>query len=187
MVFAEADHIINMPQLKGHGGASVTLGLKNHFGSVGLTKDARGSHDAHDSHGSYVGFYGYSYDDAAGLAGNPANLLADINANPVFKDKTRLILGDGLMGNPTINWQDPVVWKTFGDQPPEILFFGVDPVAVDSVMFDYLQSECAAAGEAARDDDILHYAAAIGLGTHEHWNDAADKKYTAIDYRSIER
>jgi len=181
LVFAEAAHIINVPQLKGHGGASVTLGIKNHFGSVGLTREARGEHSSHGN------FYGYAYDDEAGLTGNPANLLADIYNNPVFRQRTRLIVGDGLMGHPTVNYVNPVTWRIFGDGPPAMLFFGTDPVAVDSVMFDYLQAEVRARSETARNDDILHYAAALGLGLHEHWDADATRRYRTIRYAELVR
>lgn len=174
-VFADADHIINIPQLKGHGGASVTLGLKNHFGSVLFPSSGIGESSWHD----------YFYTWGSDYGGLSYNLLADINANPVFRYKTRLVIGDGLLGHPEINYVDPVSWSSFAGGPPELLFFGVDPVAVDSVMFDFLQAECAAASLAPRNDDILHYAASVGLGVHEHWDNAGSKFYTAIDHHYI--
>ncbi len=174
-VFAEADHIINIPQLKGHGGASVTLGLKNHFGSIWFPTSGIGESSWHE----------YFYTWGSDYGGLSYSLLADINANPVFRYKTRLIIGDGLLGHPEINYVDPVGWSSFAGGPPELLFFGVDPVAVDSVMFDFLQAECASASLAPRNDDILHYAASVGLGIHEHWDTAGSKSYTAIDHRYI--
>lgn len=170
-VLEDAAHIINIPQLKGHGFLTkvggVTLGIKNYFGSVSLTSDAEGDSPLH----SNPSFY---------------KMLGDISANPVFYNKTRLVIGDGLMGNPTINWQDPVLWSTFGNKPPAIFFFGVDPVAVDSVMFDYIQRECAATSQPARDDKVLRYAASIGLGVLEHWNNDSQRQYSTIDYREID-
>ncbi len=170
-VFADAAHIINIPQLKGHalltevGG--ISLGLKNHFGSVSFTYDAEGSDQLHSNPNLY-------------------RILGDINANPVFFNKTRLVIGDGLMGNPTTNLEDPVLWSTFGNQPPKTFFFGVDPVAVDSVMFDYVQRECAATSQPARNDKVSRYAASIGLGVLEHWTDDTQRQYSVIDYREID-
>ncbi len=170
-VFADAAHIINIPQLKGHsfltevGG--ITLGIKNHFGSVSFASDADGFDPIHSNP--------YFY-----------KIITDISANPVFFNKTRLVIGDGLMGNPIINWQEPVLWSTFGNQPPEILFFGADPIAVDSVMFDYIQRECAAIGQPARDDKVDRYAASIGLGVSEHWNNDTQRQYSTIDYHEID-
>lgn len=175
-VFVNADHIINMPQLKAHsfmyvGG--VTLGIKNHFGSVDFTEDASGTDTLH-SMGSDYDYIEYFY-----------KILVDINNNPTFRDKTRLILGDGLIGKPHSRI-DAKLWESFGDNPSEILFFGVDPVAVDSVMFDYLQRESSARGEAPREDMTLTYAASIGLGIAEHWNNDDDREYTQIDYVEID-
>ena len=170
-VFEDAAHIINIPQLKGHGSppdvGGVTLGVKNHFGSVSLTSDAEGDSPLHSN--SY--FF---------------QMMGDINANPVFYNKTRLVIGDGIMGNPTINWQDPVLWSTFGNEPPALFFFGVDPIAVDSVMFDYIQRECAATSQPARDDKVESYAASLGLGVLEHWDNGTDRQYQIIDYHEID-
>ena len=174
-VFVDAAHIINMPQLKGHGGSSITLGMKNHFGSVDFTEHATGSHYLHDYF--YVSSSTYS---------SERNILADIIDNPVFRDKTRLVIGDGLMGHATLNYAAPELWETFGDSPPEILFFGVDQVATDSVMFDYLQRECRVINESPRNDDLLRYAASIGVGVFEHWNNDDDREYSVIDYVEID-
>jgi len=163
-VFADATYIINMPQLKGHGFTSVgrvTLSLKNNFGSVSYTADALGDDPAHNA--------------------NPfAKLLADINDNPVFRDKTRLIVGDGIMGNPNINYGPPTLWNSFGNKPPETLFFGVDPVATDSVMVDYIRREVGSQATGL----VQSYAADLGLGVSESWND--QENYTYIDYHPID-
>ena len=113
-------------------------------------------------------------------------MMGDISANPVFYNKTRLVIGDGIMGHPTLNYEDPVLWSTFGNKPPETLFFGGDPVAVDSVMFDYIQAECTATSQPAREDNVLAYAASIGLGVLEHWNNDTQRQYTIIDYHEID-
>lgn len=163
-VFVDATYIINIPQLKGHCFSNVgrvTLGLKNNFGSVSYTADALGDCPAHDT--------------------NPfAKLLADINNNPVFKDKTRLVVGDGIMGNPDINYGSPTLWKSFGNKPPETLFFGVDPVATDSVMIDYIRREVGPQATGL----VQSYAADLGLGVSESWNDL--ENYTYIDYHPID-
>ncbi len=167
---AEANHIINMPQLKGHWAASITLSIKNNYGSAEIGTQGR----------DYWHKYFYLGDAQYGKSGT--NPLIAINMNPVFVNKTRLIIGDGLFGNPTINYVAPVLFQSFGNKPPEILFFGVDPVATDSVMFDYLQRECKAKGVAARNDDQLYNAATAGLGIHEHWNGDTTRKYSSIEY-----
>jgi len=163
-VFVDATYIINMPQLKGHGMASVgrvTASLKNNFGSVYYTADALGSSPVHKAEPF-------------------AKLLADINNNPVFRNKTRLVVGDGIMGNPDINYGPPTLWSSFGNKPPETLFFGVDPVATDSVMVDYIRREVGSQATGL----VQFYAADLGLGVSESWND--QENYTYIDYHPID-
>ena len=67
-----------------------------------------------------------------------------------------------------------------------MLFFSVDPIAIESVMMDYLNEESVQIGKSTRNDDYLHYAANIGLGVHEHWDDFSTKKYQTIDYVRID-
>lgn len=163
-VFADATYIINMPQLKGHGSTSVgrvTFSLKNNFGSVYYTVDAQGTAPAHKAEPF-------------------AKLIADINNNPVFREKTRLIVGDGIMGNPDANYAPPTLWSSFGNNPPETLFFGVDPVATDSVMVDYIRKEVGSQATGL----VQSYAADLELGVSESWND--QENYTYIDYHPID-
>lgn len=163
-VFVNATYIINMPQLKGHGMPSVgrvTASLKNNFGSVYYSADALGSSPVHKAEPF-------------------AKLLADINNNSVFRDKTRLVVGDGIMGNPDINYGPPTLWNSFGNKPPETLFFGVDPVATDSVMVDYIRREVGSQATGL----VQSYAADLGLGVSESWND--QENYTYIDYHPID-
>ena len=171
-VFADATYIINIPQLKGHWYTNVggiTASIKNNFGSVSLTEeDTNGENVIHDS---------------------PQfnKILADINKNPVFYNKTRLVLGDGIMGNPDINTGQPKLWKSFGKKPPRTLFFGVDLVATDSVMMDYIIKECSygtCTHSPHKNDSVNSYAASVGLGITEHWN--SDRKYKTIDYHAID-
>jgi Uncharacterized conserved protein len=164
-VFADATYIINIPQLKGHGFKSVgrvTLALKNNFGSVSYTaEDTRGKSPAHSA--------------------KPfAKLLADINNDSVFRNKTRLVIGDGIMGNPGANTAPPTLWSSFGNQPPETLFFGVDPVATDSVMIDYIKQEVGSQATGL----VEFYASELGLGVLESRNDQGN--YTYIDYHPID-
>lgn len=101
------------------------------------------------------------------------------NNNSVFRNKTRLIIGDSIMGNPGANTAPPTLWKSFGKNPPETLFFRVDPGATDSVLKDYIRRE---AGSQATGLAEFH-AAELGLGVLELWND--QEKYICIDYHLI--
>jgi hypothetical protein len=169
-VLVDAHHLINIPLMKGHPPDWVTLGLKNHYGSISFQ-----SHERRDMHE-------YIYPTTADPNSNP---LGDINNNPNIRDKTRLVLGDALFGQPLRNWATPPLrWQTFGDDSPNILFFGVDPIATESVMLDYLNAELTLI-DGPRNHDYLHYAANLGLGIHEHWDDYETKHYNTIDYVEI--
>ena len=76
-----ARYLINMPIMKRHGWAGLTLTLKNHFGSI--DKPA-GLHD-------YI--YGYS--------GGNYNALVDLYRNPHIGAKAVLTVGDGLFAAKT--------------------------------------------------------------------------------------
>jgi hypothetical protein len=162
---ANATYLINMPIMKKHGMAGVTLAFKNHFGSFEHCDYAHWSVDLGD--GEYVSTY---------------NGLVDIYNNPHFKNKTILTIGDGLYGARINNYDEvPSPWPTFGDKSPNSLFFSIDPVAIDCVMYDFLDAED---GVPAGSDDYLKLANASGLGAFEHWD--GTHQYSTIDYQRIE-
>jgi uncharacterized protein (DUF362 family) len=161
----QASYLINIPIMKKHGMAGVTLGFKNHFGSLERCDLVHWSVDLGD--GEYLSTY---------------NGLVDIYNNSHFKDKTILTIGDGLYGARIDNYSEiPSRWPTFGDQSPNSLFFSKDPVAVDCVMYDFLEAE---GGVPSGSDDYLKLAQASGLGTFEHWD--VLQQYHTIDYRRVE-
>ena len=69
-----------------------------------------------------------------------------------------------------------------------MIFLAVDPVAADSVMYDYLAQEATLLNDQIHEagDDYLYLAAQAGLGVFEHWNNDQDKQYTTIDYLHID-
>lgn len=95
--------MINVPLLKDHGTSGMTLAMKNHYGS---------HHNPGEHHGN-----------------NCSPYLADLNALPDIRDKTRLIIGDvirpGYNGGPgnAPQWQ----WDYNG------VVVATDPVACDFV------------------------------------------------------
>ncbi len=117
--------------------------------------------------------------------------------------KTRLIVGDGVFGawtgqhftggyggtdylNSPVN-DIPKPWITFDNGAPNCLFFGVDPVAIDSVMYDHILRERNAQDQvsgqtlAPFSDPQLQAGAAAGIGIREH-----GPPYTNIDYHEVE-
>jgi uncharacterized protein (DUF362 family) len=164
-LLSEATYLINMPIIKRHSTAPVTLGFKHHFGSL---SDLGGSGD-----------------DNPHVHINPSNShyhstyspLVDIYSNPNIAGKTVLTLGDGLFGAPNVN-DKPAKWtKTFGGAPNS-LFFSRDPVAIDCVMIGWLNAEWGVVNAAY---DYLRLAEEAGLGTFEKGDPVSDS-YTRIDY-----
>lgn len=148
----DATYLINMPILKQHGIHPVSLGFKNHFGS--LDNISRGGDN---SLHAYI---------------SPSNSLYDSNYSPMvdlynnqnIKNKTMLTIGDGLYAAPGAT-QAPTQWSTFGEDYPNSLFFALDPVAVDCVMTDFVVTEWT--WIKAHAHDYLFCAQEAGLGTCE--------------------
>ena len=160
-----ATYLINVPIMKKHGMAGVTLGFKNHFGSFDGCDQVHWSIELGDP--GYLSSY---------------NGLVDIYQNRHFKDKTVLTIGDALYGARFNNYDEvPNPWPTFGDHSPNSLFFSRDPVAIDCVMYDFLDAE---GGVPAGSDDYLKLASTSGFGTFEHRD--ASQQYHIIDYRRID-
>ena len=163
----ELTYLINMPIIKGHpDGAEITLCFKNNFG---FCRNIDRFHPY-----TYVASPDYSYD---------MNPLHDIYLNTNIRDKTVLIVGDALFGHRTSNAGTPEVWETFGGEFPNSIFMSIDPVAIDSVMFDFSNAESTKPEEAQL---YLHRAEELGLGIHEHWDNPQNKKYLNIDFVTIE-
>ena len=206
--YIEASYIINVPVLKKHHRAGISLAAKNHFGSVALFNE-NGAFDWH---------YGLPVPDGGADLSNGHNgvyrCLVDFMGHKDLGGKTLLYLVDGIWGS--INWGHPAIkWRMspFNNDWPSSLFLSQDPVAIESVGFDFLYHEFDRKNPAEgkydrRDDhgpfphypgvdDYLHQAAdqanwpkgivydpehdgtPIGsLGVHEHWNNADDKQYS---------
>jgi hypothetical protein len=168
-----ATYLINMPIIKDHGIAGVTLGFKNHFGTIDQIVRSGDDNlhcyiDPADSH------YNSSY-----------NPLLDIYLNPHIQDKTVLIVGDGLygaLGNCNVI---PSRWSTFENDAPCSLFLAVDPVAVDCVMLDILDAEPASHPKRNGADDYLKLGASADLGVFER-GDPWSNSYSQISYLKVE-
>jgi uncharacterized protein (DUF362 family) len=143
--------VINLPIAKKHVQAPVTLGFKNHFGSL---NDLGGPNEDNP----------HSYIDPSTAYYNPAyQPVVDVYANPNIANKTVLTIGDALFGAPSVH-AAPIPWQTFGQQAPNSLLFSRDPVAIDCVLCDLLRVEWGLS-EAAY--DYLRLAETRGLGVFE--------------------
>ena len=167
----DAKYIINMPQLKRHPRANgVTLSGKNMFGTW-----IEPVSDIHPYH--------YS----AHYIGNPAP-QTDLLAHKHIGGKTILYVGDGTYG--TLKEQKTIgkfQMYPFNNDWTNSLFFSQDPVAIDSVMYDFLHVETS---PSEGSQNYLHQAAeppsgvydpendgiylSDSLGVHEHWNKTVD-------------
>jgi Domain of unknown function (DUF362) len=172
-VLMDATYLINMPIMKGtHPLAGVTLGFKNHFGTL---NNPAALHD-------YVNVV---YQPPAYRT--DYNPLVDLHRSPLIGGKTVLTIGDGLFAAREYN-QAPVPWTTFGDQVPKSLFFARDPVAVDCVMHDLLAAE---PGTNVPDgtNNYLRLAGEAALGAFERgdpWQEPYGSGYSSIQYIRVE-
>ncbi len=161
LVLTQANHLIDLHLFKDHLFVLATMGFKNHFGT---TKP------------------GPSY------LHSPINPnLSDLNATPNIRYKTRLTVGDALWGVYTGGpYGRPQQWSTFpGGPTPNSIFVGHDPVAIESVMIDYLIAEQEYHGINLLSHDYLHDAMNYyGLGVHEHRDEQGN--YSLIDYVQID-
>lgn len=101
--FDAYDAIVNIPTPKQHSMAGISAAMKNHYGSI----DRPGT-----LHGSRC---------------DPA--IAELNAQPIIRDKTRLIVGAALNVSPS-DWNRP--------EREDALLLSFDPVALDTVARDIL-------------------------------------------------
>jgi hypothetical protein len=187
----DAKYIINMPILKRHPiNMGVTLSGKNFFGS--FIEQVSDIHQYHIS----------------GLTmGNPAPQV-DLFTYEHLGGKTLLYLGDGTFGTKVDHKTiAKFLMYPFNDDWTNSLFFSQDPVALDSVMYDFLLTEGTNPIEGAQ--NYLHQSAvplpnvydpehdgtylSTSLGVHEHWdrtlNIFSAERYSGpsgngIDYRT---
>jgi hypothetical protein len=164
----EADYLINMPLLKKHPiNNGVTLAGKNMFGT--FIEPVSDLHPYHES---------------GQIIGNPAP-QTDLFAHKHVGGKTLLYIGDGIFGT---LWDHRTLSKfhmyPFNDDWTNSLFFSQDPVAIDSVMYDFLHAEGPSPREGSQ--NYLHQSAEPpltiydpegdgvflqeSLGVHEHWD-----------------
>jgi hypothetical protein len=190
--FAEADYLINFAILKSHDSGGITVCGKNHYGSLLRNPDGtlRGQkYDYYNMHDSLpVNRRGMGHYRA----------LVDLMGHSELGGKTVLYLVDGLFAGR--NWDSqPVKWNMapfYGDWPSSV-FVSQDPVAIDSVCYDFLRTEWNDYPHYDGTDDYLHEAALANdppsgtiydpendgislesLGVNEHWNNSTDKQYS---------
>jgi hypothetical protein len=193
--FRQAEYFINFAILKSQAHAGITLSGKNNYGSLMRTPDQYKYFNMHLSRvlpGESPGMGHY-------------RAIVDLMGHPELGAKTILVLIDGLYSGRS--WDScPIRWDMapFNGHWPSSIFLSQDPVAADSVGFDFMYYEWDGTPSEKWDyphmsgaHDYLHEAALIpdpcsgsvydptyeaplteSLGVHEHWNNATDKQYT---------
>jgi hypothetical protein len=154
-VLYDATYLINIPIIKRHGGDNanpVTLAFKNHFGSLNRIGGS-GNDNLHLYINTSNSLYRTTYSP-----------FVDIYSNTNIRDKTVLVLGDGLYGG-TAPSSPPIQSWTIFEGACNSLFFGTDPVAVDCVMADLIMAEGLVS--TPRTYDYLFCAEEAGLGVCE--------------------
>jgi parallel beta-helix repeat protein len=181
----EAKYLINMALFRAHTLFGVTFCGKNLFGSIYWPNNGGWTPSPLHNFGS------------RDLAMGSYNCLVDLIGHPHLGGKTLLYMIDAVYG--ARNQSAEVMrFASFGEKWTSSIFISQDPVAIDSVALDFVRNEskatdCTGPGV----DNYLHEAAMANdppsgslydpdgdgrrlesLGVHEHWNNAADKKYS---------
>jgi hypothetical protein len=191
-----ADYMINVACLKSHIRGGITLGTKNHFGSI--TRSG-----ASHLHPALVSTSNNGLDQSnAGY--NKYRVLVDIMGHKYLGANTMLFIVEGLYGGSESEVKPPRKWNMapFNGHWSSSVFMSLDQVALESVCYDFLRSEFDGVNQPENYpnwtgvDDHLHQAASpdnwpagieynpdgsgvlTSLGVHEHWNNPQDKKYS---------
>lgn len=194
-IFDEMEYMLNIPTLKGHKHAGVTMFAKNHFGSHtrndashlhnGLVSPSGGDESERGEYGLY-------------------RVQVDLLGNQYTGKKNLVYLMDALWTS-DYEIDQPDKWQLtpFNNDYTSSVFMSFDPVAIESVGYDFLKAEFTGKGgladypQMSATDDYLHQAADSkywpsgisyapdddgtvleSLGVHEHWNNSTEKKYT---------
>ena len=174
----DADYIINMALFKGHNVAGITSCGKNHFGSINkqehyfIRQSERGP-----------GVY---------------NPIIDLMGHNELGQKTLLFMVDAIYGSKDAD-PAPEKWQMepFNNNWPSSIFLSLDNVAIESVIWDFFNTEIGDRSYMKYSDSYLHEASQAdnppsktiyapngdnvqlkSLGVHEHWNNVSEKKYS---------
>jgi uncharacterized protein (DUF362 family) len=134
--YLEAAYMINVPVLKKHHRAGISLSSKNHFGTFTPFHNNSASH--------------WHFSLPASEGGGDVNngdyhlyrCFVDFMGHKQLGGKTILYIIDGLWGS--TNWaHPPIKWRMapFNNDWPSSILVSQDPVAIESVGFDFLYKE----------------------------------------------
>ena len=134
--YLDASYMINIPVLKKHHRAGISIGAKLHFGSV----------TPFNSNGAFDWHYSLPCPNGGADVSNGEygvyRCFVDIMGHKDLGGKTLIYVVDGLWSS--INWgHPPIKWDMtpFNGDWPSSLFLSQDPVAIDAVCYDFLSTE----------------------------------------------
>jgi hypothetical protein len=200
--YMDAAYMINMPCMKSHNAAGITLAAKNHQGSV-IDEGQTAANQ------SMINALHYDYPD------NPDNQvygiyrhIVDYMAHSKLGGNTLVYIVDAIWSGRNWNgYVDKWGMPPFNGDYTSSLFISQDPVATESVGYDFLFYEYASYSDSYHNgddfptwpavDDYIRQAAdpsfsgidydpdhadhssPVGsLGVYEHWNNVTEKKYS---------
>jgi len=180
---SQTKYLINMALLRAHSLYGVTLCGKNHFGSVYCSGWSPSLLHSYGDRNRGMGTY---------------NCLVDLIGSKYLGGKTMLYLIDALYAARD-QGAEVIRFQSFGDDWCSSIFASQDPVAIDSVGFDFLRSEWDDAPHVLGTNDYLIEAARAdnppsgtfydpdhkanvtrlkSLGVYENWNNPKDMQYS---------
>jgi hypothetical protein len=184
-VAIEADYLINMALLKGHGGQGVTLCGKNFYGVTSIDNDW--SKNAHNNFNQNEN-------------GTPKYMtFVDFLGHKDLGGKTLLFLIDSYYGSKFLNGvpKFKMKMKPFNNDWCSSLFASQDGVAIDAVGADFIMAEWPDAPNLMHCDMYMEEAAMANnppsgtkydpegdgttlqsLGVLEHWDNSDNKQYS---------
>jgi hypothetical protein len=133
-VIKEADYLINMTNLKSHMIAGISLTAKSHFGDIGRATAGHlhYSHPANRRGGRYenTGYRKY-------------RVFVDLMGSKYLGQNTMIWIVEGLFGGGSSEIKGPVKYfmAPFNNDWSNSVFMSLDPVAIESVGYDFLRTE----------------------------------------------
>jgi hypothetical protein len=133
-VIEEADYLINITTLKSHMIAGVSLTAKSHFGDIGRPT-ANHLHYSHPTNGRGGKFPNSGY--------GKYRVFVDLMGSKYLGQNTLIWVVEGLFGGGSSEIKGPVKYfmAPFNNDWSNSIFMSLDPVAIESVGYDFLRTE----------------------------------------------
>jgi len=190
-----ATYFINIPCLKSHDSAGLSIAAKNHQGTILKEGDVPQNQSAMYMH--------YTFPQSNSKVDQYRHLV-DYMGHKQLGGKTLLYLVDGLWaGRSWEGYLEKWQMAPFNGDYPSSLFLSLDAVAIESVCYDFLLTEYANKSASQKYpymsgvDDYMKQAAdpskwpvgikydpegdgtpITSLGVYEHWNNATNMQYS---------